>query len=71
MTATRPLPRLDADNRDFWTGGADGELRIMCCQDCGTYIHPPRPVCRNCLSDQVAPRAVSGTGLRRASPSRG
>jgi uncharacterized OB-fold protein len=59
----RPLPRLDSDNRDFWTGGAQGELRIGRCQACGTYIHPPRPVCRHCLSDRVVPEAVAGTGV--------
>jgi uncharacterized OB-fold protein len=59
----RPLPRLDSLNRDFWTGGAQGELRIACCGDCGTFIHPPRPVCRNCLSENVAAKAVSGTGV--------
>ncbi len=63
MAVTRPLPRLDADNRDFWTGGADHELRLMRCQDCATFIHPPRPVCRNCLSENVAPEAVAGTGV--------
>jgi uncharacterized protein len=62
MSAPRPLPRLDAENRPFWTGGAVGELRIMRCQDCQTFIHPPRPVCRNCLSENVAPQAVAGTG---------
>ncbi|TAK99799.1 MAG: DNA-binding protein [Rhodospirillaceae bacterium] len=56
------MPRLDADNRAFWTGGADGKLRIMRCQDCGTFLHPPRPVCRHCLSENVAPEAVAGTG---------
>jgi uncharacterized OB-fold protein len=59
----RPQPRLDSDNRPFWTGGEAGELRIMRCQDCGTFIHPPRPVCRDCLSDNVAPEAVPGTGV--------
>lgn len=62
MTAPRMLPRLDADNRAFWTGGATGELQIMYCDDCDTHIHPPRPICRSCLSDNVAPRAVSGRG---------
>lgn len=60
---SRLLPRLDSTNRPFWTGGAQGELRIMCCADCGTYSHPPRPVCRHCLSDKVAPRVVAGTGV--------
>ncbi|QQD17199.1 OB-fold domain-containing protein [Spongiibacter nanhainus] len=59
----RPLPRLDSFNRDFWTGGEQGELRIMHCNDCQGYIHPPRPVCRHCLSDNVAPKAVSGYGV--------
>jgi hypothetical protein len=57
------LPRLDADNRFFWTGGADGQLRLLQCQDCKTFIHPPRPVCRACLSERVAPVAVPGTGV--------
>ncbi len=60
---TRPLPRLDADNRAFWTGGAEGELRLTRCADCGTFIHPPRPVCRHCLSENVAAEAVAGTGV--------
>lgn len=58
----RPLPKLDSFNRDFWTGGEQGELRIMHCDDCGGYIHPPRPVCRHCLSDNVKAKAVSGKG---------
>ncbi len=60
---SRPLPRLDSDNRAFWTGGADGELRLHQCQDCKTFIHPPRPVCRNCLSEHVVPTAGAGTGV--------
>lgn len=63
MSAPRPQPRLDADNRAFWTGGAAGELRLMRCRDCATFIHPPRPVCRKCLSENVAPAAVAGTGV--------
>jgi uncharacterized OB-fold protein len=59
----RPLPRLDADNRAFWTGGKDNELRLMRCQDCASFIHPPRPVCRYCLSENVSPEAVAGTGV--------
>jgi uncharacterized OB-fold protein len=61
--APRPQPRLDADNRAFWTGGAVGELRLMRCRGCATFIHPPRPVCRKCLSENVAPEVVAGTGV--------
>ena len=62
MTAPRVLPRLDPENRFFWTGGADGKLRFLRCQECATFIHPPRPVCRKCLSEKVAPETVPGTG---------
>lgn len=62
MTARRPRPRLDADNRAFWTGGAEGRLNIVRCGDCGEYTHPPRPLCRHCQSENVAPHAVAGTG---------
>jgi uncharacterized OB-fold protein len=62
MAAPRILPRLDAENRFFWTSGADGVLRLLRCQACATFIHPPRPVCRKCLSENVAPEAVAGTG---------
>jgi uncharacterized protein len=62
MSAPRVLPRLDSENRFFWTSGAEGQLRFLRCQDCSTFIHPPRPVCRRCLSEKVAPEAVAGTG---------
>lgn len=58
----RPKVRLDSDNRAFWTGGAEGRLMIHRCGDCGLWLHPPQPVCRNCLSENVAPQAVSGCG---------
>jgi uncharacterized OB-fold protein len=63
MTAPRPVPKLDSENRAFWTGGAEGKLQLMRCRDCATFIHPPRLVCRNCLSENVAPEAVAGTGV--------
>ena len=58
----RPSPKLDSVNRPFWTGGAEGKLMIARCRDCGTFLHPPQPVCRHCLSDDVAAEAVAGTG---------
>jgi uncharacterized protein len=57
-----PAPLLTDDNRDFWTGGRDGELRIVRCNDCGYYIHPPSPRCPRCLSENVEPSPVSGRG---------
>jgi uncharacterized protein len=57
-----PIPQINDDNQDFWTGGRDGELRIARCSDCGYYVHPPTPRCPICLSEAVAPAAVSGRG---------
>lgn len=63
MNPPRPRPRLDADNRAFWTGGAEGNLNIVRCGDCGEYTHPPKVLCRHCQSENVAPEAVAGTGV--------
>mgnify|MGYP000306601135 CR=1 FL=1 len=63
MSAPRALPRLDSINRPFWTGGENGELLICQCRDCQKFIHPPRPVCSGCLSENVEPTAVSGKGV--------
>jgi len=60
--SARQLPGLTPDNRAFWTGGKDGELRITRCGDCGRYTHPPLPLCFFCKSENVAPVAVSGRG---------
>lgn len=56
----RVLPALTDRNRPFWTGGRDGELRFLRCQDCGYWIHPPAPLCPVCLTKHVAYEAVSG-----------
>lgn len=62
MPTPRSRPRLDQDNRAFWTGGAQGRLNIIRCADCDQFTHPPRLICRHCQSENVAPVAVAGTG---------
>ena len=59
----RPRPKLDSVNRAFWTGGAEGKLMLFRCHDCGSFIHPPSALCRHCLSENVGPEAVAGTGV--------
>jgi uncharacterized OB-fold protein len=46
----------------FWEAARNHELWIQRCRSCGTYIHMPRPVCRNCHSFDLAPERVSGRG---------
>jgi len=54
------LPDVDEFNRFFWTGGADGRLRLLRCGGCHAWLHPPGPVCPHCQSHDLAPQAVSG-----------
>ena len=56
----RLLPRVDPDNAHFWTGGAEGELRILRCTACETWVHPPAPLCPSCLGEPLEPRPTSG-----------
>lgn len=56
----RVLPQLNEHNRDFWTGGARGELCFWRCGDCSFWVHPWQPICPACRSKNLATRAVSG-----------
>jgi hypothetical protein len=58
----RPLPELTPENTAFWTGGAEGKLRIAFCGDCAHAIHPPQLVCPKCWSQTIEFKPVNGTG---------
>jgi uncharacterized OB-fold protein len=60
--AHRESPVLDADNTSFWTSGADGVLRMLRCDGCHTWVHPPAPCCPTCLGVDVRPDELSGRG---------
>jgi uncharacterized protein len=62
----RPQPPTLPDDQltaFFWEGARNHELRIQRCQSCGTFIHLPRPICRNCQSFDLAGERVSGHGV--------
>jgi uncharacterized protein len=59
----RVLPRVTPENEHFWRGGEQGELRFLRCRNCGYYLHPPTPICPQCLSKELRPEAVSGRGF--------
>ena len=50
------------DSQPFWDGCARGELLLQRCTDCGTFRHPPSPICTNCLSDRAEWIKASGRG---------
>ena len=56
----RQLPALEPETAFFWTAGAEGQLKICRCEECGHYIHPPLPRCVHCGSVKVSPSPVSG-----------
>jgi len=60
---SRLLPVLTAENRAFWTGGAQGRLMITHCSACDRPIHPPRTICPFCLSRKTDTRPASGFGM--------
>ena len=62
MSLSRPMPKPDAISQGFWDASVQGQLAIQRCAACGTYQHPPRPLCRQCSSTDVAFAPVSGKG---------
>src|SRR5262249_22750161 len=63
VNAARPRPDpVAADDARFWAYVAAGELRIQRCAACGTYRHPPRPVCAVCGSTAQEWVPASGRG---------
>ncbi|TET13496.1 MAG: Zn-ribbon domain-containing OB-fold protein [Dehalococcoidia bacterium] len=44
------MPPILWDNMGFWEGIKRHELVFQRCQECGTWLHPPRPVCPKCRS---------------------
>ncbi|HEY2331187.1 MAG TPA: OB-fold domain-containing protein [Acidimicrobiales bacterium] len=55
-----PLPSPDPLTQFFWDGVEQHKLMILRCDNCGTYIHLPRVICRVCLSRSLTPAEVSG-----------
>jgi acyl dehydratase len=55
----RPQPGVSRDNRFFWDGIAEGELRIQKC-DCGALHHPPMVRCPKCGAYDLGYVVASG-----------
>jgi uncharacterized OB-fold protein len=57
-----PVPVPDIDSAPYWEGLRQHELRILRCDGCRTFVHPPQASCPDCLSLALIPEAVSGRG---------
>lgn len=64
MPEGMPLPATDEiDAKGFWEHCRKHELVVQRCTDCGTFRHPPAPVCYNCQSFDFEWHKVSGKGV--------
>ena len=57
------LPVLQGYTKEFYAWCHQRELRLQRCQRCGTWRHPPRPMCGSCqaLQWEWAPTKGKGT----------
>lgn len=52
--------RMDYDTQAYWSGLAEGRLLITRCEECQTWIHPPKGCCPSCWSDNISRVEPSG-----------
>ena len=57
-----PGPTLTPFTEPYWTAAREARLVIQRCAVCGTYRHPPGPVCHHCQSPAATWADVPGTG---------
>lgn len=53
---------LTFDSAAHYRGRLQRRLLLNQCATCGTWHHPPRPICAACWSNDVVARDVAGTG---------
>jgi uncharacterized OB-fold protein len=55
-------PRVSAFTQPFWEGLAQGRWQSTCCDACGKFTFPPKPVCPHCWSDRMQWKDLSRRG---------
>ena len=55
-------PRMSAFTQPFWEGLARGQWQSTCCEACGKFTFPPKPVCPHCWSDKMAWKPLTSRG---------
>jgi len=53
VSYTKPLPKLNGDNRPFWEGCRRNELRFQKCASCGHVRWPPAILCPQCHAMEI------------------
>jgi uncharacterized OB-fold protein len=62
LVARFPGHPLDHDSAAHYRGRLDRRLLINRCDRCGTWHHPPKPICPACWSADVTATEVTGSG---------
>jgi uncharacterized protein len=57
-----PRPEPDIDTASYWHGLTQGRLVLRRCLECSSWIHRPRAICQNCLSDRFEDLEVPAEG---------
>ena len=57
----KPTPEINDENRAFWEGCRQGEVRVQKCSNCG-HIRHLSPACPQCLKAEHEWVAASGRG---------
>lgn len=55
-------PRVSAFTQPFWQGLARGQWQSTCCEACGLFTFPPKPVCPHCWSDKMSWKDLGAKG---------
>lgn len=56
-------PRVSAFTKPFWEGLRARRWKTTCCEACGKFTFPPKPVCPHCWSEKMEWKALSTTGV--------
>lgn len=62
LALPHPRPGITPDNRFFWDGLRQRELRIQRCAACHRLQHPPAPMCSGCHGFEMESIVASGRG---------
>jgi uncharacterized OB-fold protein len=55
-------PRVSAFSSTFWNGLKEGRWQSTCCDACGKFTFPPKPVCPHCWSDKMSWKEFGSRG---------
>lgn len=62
MSCEKPLPKINGDNRPFWEGCHQHELRFQQCKRCRHVRWPPAGLCPNCHATEINWMISRGVG---------